>query len=84
MVERCTVIRAEVKGSNPTYVQVSHVAAKIAIFRVRFLAVLCHVKVHSSRVHDHLKKPFADFTKFAILQKVSALLAILAFRCERS
>ena len=35
----------------------------------RFLAVLCHVNVHFSRVHDHLKKPFADFTKFAISPK---------------
>ena len=36
---------------------------------LRFLAVLCHVNVHFSRVHDHLKKPFADFTKFAISPK---------------
>ena len=36
---------------------------------LRFLAVLCHVNVHFSRVHDPLKKPFADFTKFAISPK---------------
>ena len=37
---------------------------------LRFLAVLCHVNVHFSRVHDHLSlKPFADFTKFAISPK---------------
>ena len=36
----------------------------------RFLAVLCHVNVYFSRVHDHLSlKPFADFTKFAISPK---------------
>ena len=37
---------------------------------LRFLAVLCHVNVHCSRVHDHLiLMPFADFTKFALSPK---------------
>ena len=40
---------------------------------LRFLAVLCHVNVHFSRVHDHLKKPFADFTKFANKSKKFSL-----------